>query len=97
MPSDWGHPRGDGPPLAPIVPASRIISGFEVEILPSFDAVEIVGGWPSMPFLIHHVTGYVNHLTGREVPSRDPVGVTPQGWELIAEATEAWLERALNP
>jgi hypothetical protein len=63
--------------------ASRIISGLEIEFVDlGIDGVDIVGSWPSMPFLRFHVTGT------RHMPARDPVGIRPQGWAAIEDALD---------
>jgi hypothetical protein len=75
--------RGPGPPLAPMEMASRIISGLEIEFVDlGIDGVDIVGSWPSMPFLRFHVTGT------RHMPARDPVGIRPHGWAAIEDALD---------
>lgn len=80
--------HGDGPPLAPMDFASRVMAGFEVEqqrLGPQ--RIDVVGSWPSMSdFLGYHVTGT------RNMPRRDPVGVTPRGWAQVADALDAWLD-----
>jgi hypothetical protein len=76
--------RGPGPALAPMEMSSRVISGLEVELLTlGIGAIDVVGSWPSMPFLHHHVTGT------KHMPARDPVGIRPEGWAAI----EAELDR----
>ena len=79
---------GTGPPLAPMDFASRVMAGFEVDIYTLDPAhTDVVGTWPSMDsFLAYHVTGT------RNMPRRDPVGVTPRGWAQIADAFDAWLD-----
>lgn len=77
---------GDGPPLAPKGAGSRVVAGFEVEPYPLDEGgILLLGQWPSMPFLHYHVAGYLH------TPSRDPVGVTPRGWERIAEALDGFV------
>lgn len=73
-PSEVRQRGGAGPPLAPRGAASRIISGFEVELVP-LDSGSVLarGSWPSFPELQYHVQG-----AGR-LPVRDPIGLTPRG------------------
>jgi len=83
---------GTGPPLAPMEMSSRIVSGLEMSRVDlGIDGVDVVGAWPSMPFLIHHVTGTVH------MASRDPVGVRPQGWAEIEQALDRFGESLMNP
>lgn len=82
--------RGVGPPLAPMEMASRIISGLEMSIVDmGLAGIDVVGEWPSMPFLRHHVEGTV-HMT-----ARDPVGIRPQGWGQIEQALDRFGDSIL--
>jgi hypothetical protein len=76
---------GDGPPLAPREAGSRIVAGFDVQLYPLDEGgILILGQWPSMPFLHFHAQGYGH------TPARDPVGVSPRGWERVVDAAEAF-------
>jgi hypothetical protein len=82
------HPdRGPGPPLAGHEMASRIINGFETEVvMMGLGSADVVGHWPSMDdFIIYHITGTIH------MPSRDPAGVTPAGWAAVGDAFDDWL------
>ena len=83
---------GDGPPLIPNYGASRAISDYQVEIQELTDRTILIGSWPSSPFIRFHRMGYaVQTKTGAVgVPSRDPVGIRPDGQEKIAAALEAF-------
>jgi hypothetical protein len=83
--------RGMGPPLAPMESASRIISGFETEVNPTWLGVDVIGSWPSMDsFLGYHVTG-TTHM-----PARDPVGIRPSAWAEMLVAFDAWVDSVVN-
>jgi len=85
--STWRRRQGMGPPLAPMDTASRIISGFETQVLPTWLGVDIIGSWPSMDsFLGYHVTGTTR------MPSRDPVGIRPSAWAEMITAFDAWVD-----
>jgi hypothetical protein len=88
---EWNPNRGPGPPLAPMESSSRIVSDLTMELVDlGPGALDIIGSWPNMPFLIHHVTG-----TSR-MPSRDPVGIRPRGWATILEVSDEWVEALLT-
>lgn len=83
--------RGPGPPLAPMEMASRIISGLEISYVDlGIGGIDIVGDWPSMPFLHYHVTGT------KHMPARDPVGIRPQGWAAIEGALDEFADSVLK-
>lgn len=71
---------GGGPPLVPRGDASRAISDYDVTIEQGDNRLLLIGGWPSTPFIHFHATGT------RNMVSRDPVGIRPDGQEKIASA-----------
>lgn len=77
---------GSGPPLAPRGSASRIVSGFVVEVVPLGDgAILVRGSWPGFPELRYHSEGAGHN------PVRDPVGITPAAEARIGEAVRGFL------
>lgn len=82
---------GNGPPLAPMDMSSRIISGLEITLVDvGIGGIDILGDWPSMPFLHYHVTGT------KYMPARDPVGIRPQGWATIEDAVDRFGESIMG-
>lgn len=86
------HRKGTGPPLAPQGAAAMLITDYTVDVVsPTPHSVTIVGYWPNTPWVRFHETGYVNARTGRFVPARNPVGITPEGQQKIADAFERFV------
>ena len=84
---------GSGPPLAPREAGSRVVADFEVEPYPLDEGgILLLGQWPSMPFLHFHVSG----APANNMPVRDPVGVTPRGWERIADAVDGFVAERIG-
>jgi hypothetical protein len=80
---------GSGPPLAPRGSASRVVSGFVVEVIPLGDnAILVRGSWPDFPEIQFHIDGAGHN------PIRDPAGITPAAQDRIAAAVEGFLEGA---
>jgi len=82
---------GDGPPLSPNGPASRITANVRIrveQVSPGHWRVTL--WWEDMPWLHCHVTGTP------VMAARDPVGVTPDGQEAIHEAVNQTLAAILN-
>lgn len=71
---------GDGEPLNPRGAGSRAIADYRVDIEPTARGAELVGHWPGTPFIHFHATGT------RDMISRDPVGIRPDGQEQIRVA-----------
>jgi hypothetical protein len=89
-PSTLKRRKGTGPPLAPEEGASKIANP-AIEIIPLGDgAWRIALSWPDMPYLKYHVTGTPN------MPARNPVGVTPMGWEQIRAAVDQAVAELLR-
>ena len=85
-PAEMGRRGGEGPPLAPRGAGSRVVTGFDVQILPLADgAILVRGNWPNFPELIFHVEGRGHN------PVRDPVGITPAAQERIRDAVDEFL------
>jgi hypothetical protein len=86
------HRDGNGPPLAPQGAGAMLISDYTVDInAPTPQDVVVVGYWPNTPWVRFHVDGFVNARTGRFVPARNPVGITPDGQQRVAEAFERFV------
>jgi hypothetical protein len=80
--------KGPGPPLAPDGQESRVsnLATQITAITPTHVVIE--GSWPAAePWLHHHSFG----VPSRNLPQRLIVGITPQMYEEIKEATDAFL------
>ena len=88
--STWKRRPGSGPPLAPRGTASRVVALFRVEQEPGFDQITLRGRWPNVPWMKYHVTGT------RNMPSRDPAGIRPHGWQQLAAEFHAWVQEVLG-
>jgi hypothetical protein len=85
-------------PLVPMGQASRAVSGFRVrnwEGVSGPNEQVIIGDWPTMPFLIHHVMGYTSRH-GHSVPSRDIVGIRAEAWGRIGDAFDRFVDGLLS-
>lgn len=90
---------GDGPPLVPQYGDARIITNYQVETEDAgVNHVRLVGTWPGLPWVHYHVTGFhVRNARGEKifVGPRNPVGIRPDGQELVRVALEDFA-RALT-
>lgn len=59
---------GDGPPLAPHRAASRIVTGYVVNVIAGSGKLSFTGAWPGVDFVEYFVTGT------KWMPKRDPLG-----------------------
>jgi hypothetical protein len=86
------HRKGAGPPLAPEGASAMLVTDYTVDVnVPDPNTVTIVGYWPNTPWVRFHETGYTHNRTGRFVPARNPVGITPEGQQKIADAFERFV------
>lgn len=90
--STWRTRGGAGPPLAPQLDQSRIVSDFDVVIEHGFDAATIRGRWPNSPWIRFHVTGAPKN----NMPVRNPVGMRPHAWEQLRDEFHEWVQRVLR-
>lgn len=73
-------------PLIPMETESRVISAFETEVVRvGYGAVDVIGGWPSVEWMIYHITGTAN------MAARNPCGITPIGWAHIEMTVDEWF------
>jgi hypothetical protein len=78
---------GDGPPLAPRGAGSRVVTEFEVDIIPVGNGdIIIQGSWPRIPWLALHSIG-----AGR-LPVRDIIS-DPIRPDMLADVLHAHAER----
>lgn len=85
--STWKKRKGDGPPLSPFGSSSRVVTNYNVEIIPiSTGLILLSGTWEGIPWLIYHLEG-----EGR-LPVRDIAHVRPETWEKIGEAVATFCQ-----
>lgn len=90
-PSEIRRRGGPGPPLAPKGPASRVIAGFVVEVVPNPEGGIVVrGSWPGLDWMRFHASGT------RDMPRRDPAGLTPTGEDRVFDAVRDFLRDELG-
>lgn len=88
-PRELAHRGGSGPPLAPRGAASRLIADFVVDVVELGEGrIEVVGSWPTMPFLRYH-TGGPEHSW--RLPVRNVVGLRPYAHDWIVRAARDYV------
>lgn len=60
--------QGNGPPLAPRGPQSRIVTGFVVSVSAGPGRLTFTGSWPELDWIEYHVNGT------KRMPRRNPLG-----------------------
>ncbi len=86
-PSTLRHHEGSTTPLVPHGPASRVISGYRVDVVPEPGRLRVEASWPGISWIRFHQTGT------RHMPRRDPGGFRPEDVAAALRLFRDWLMR----
>jgi hypothetical protein len=84
-PSTLKRRKGAGPPLLPRGDASRISSGYTVDVETDRDGLTVKAGWPGLDWVRWHRTGT------RTLPRRDPGGFRAEDIKRALRAFKDWI------
>lgn len=71
--------KGSGPPLAPRREASRVVTGYSVNVQAGPGRLTFAASWPGQPWMEYHARG------GGRLPRRDSYGFRQQELEKVKD------------
>lgn len=86
-PSTLEHHSGSTTPLVPHGSASRVISGYRVDVVPEPGRLRVEASWPGLDWIKYHRSGT------RHMPRRDPGGFRPEDVAAALRLFREWIMR----